>query len=209
MKRAFFILLWGFSVEYAKFIVSGEDKKTLGGVKNVLTQNGHIFLGYTKMPFNLLRHVRSLHPELVIIEVGNTFRDLKPILEVIDEELLAACILLLDYRNDEIFGFLSKTRIMTYIAKPLFDDVLIQIIDISLANRKRILEYEEKVKRLNNTLESRKVVEKAKWILVEQEGLTEEEAYEVIRRKSRDNRMPMRDVAEAIILTRGPGRTID
>ncbi|MFZ5986536.1 MAG: ANTAR domain-containing response regulator, partial [Bacillota bacterium] len=61
----------------------------------------------------------------------------------------------------------------------------------------------QKVKKLNDTLESRKIVEKAKWILVEQNGLSEAEAYEAIKKKSRDNRMPMKSIAEALILTRG------
>lgn len=190
-------------MEFAKFIVSGEDKKTLAGVKNALASSGHIFVGYSKEPVNILRHIRNLSPELVVIEICNNFREMKQILEVIDEELLTACVLLLESRNDEIFDFLRKTRVVTYIAKPVFDEVLLQIADISLANYKRILEYEERVRKLNDTLESRKIIEKAKWILIEQEGLSETDAYEVIKKKSRDNRIPMREIAEAIILTRG------
>jgi len=189
-------------MNYAKFIVSGEDKKTLTAVKNMLTQSGHVFIGYSKEPFNLLRHVRSYAPELIIIDYSNNFTELRQILEIIDEELLAACIILLDVRNDEVFDFLKKARSVTYIAKPVYYEVLMQIVDISLANFSRILDYEQKVKKLNETLESRKAVEKAKWILVEQEKLSEAEAYEIIRKKSRDNRIPMRDIAEAIILAR-------
>ena len=189
-------------MEYSKFILCGEDKKVLGGIKNNLTVGGHIFLGYSKEPFNILRHIRHLTPDLVIIEVKNRFRELRQILEVVDEELLAACILLLDSRNDEIFDFLKNTKVITYIAKPVFEDTLLQIVDISLANYRRIIEYEKKVEKLNNSLESRKIVEKAKWLMVEQEGMSENEAYEMIKKKSRDNRMPMRDIAEAIILTR-------
>lgn len=192
-------------MEYAKFIVAGEDKKTLGQVKNTLSACGHIFAGYSKDSAGILRFVRSLTPDMVIIDAGSSFSSIKPVIEIIDEELLCACILLLDSRSDEIFDFLSKTRTVTYIAKPVFNEVVQQIADISLANLRRIFEYEDQVKKLNNTLESRKAVEKAKWILVEQDGLAESEAYNIIRKKSRDNRMPMRDIAEAIILTRGNG----
>ena len=196
-------------MEHAKFIVSGEDKKVLAGIKNILCQSGHIFLGYSKEPVNIIRHIRSYMPDLVIIEVRNRFRSLKQILEIVDEEMLAACILLLDSRSDEVFDFLRKTKTITYMIKPIFEEVLLQIVDISLANFSRIQDYEQMVKKLNDTLESRKFVEKAKWILIEQQGLTEEEAYEVIRKKSRDNRLPMREIAEAIILTRGIGRGKD
>ncbi len=190
-------------MEYAKFIVSGQDKKVLAGIKNSLTSSGHIFVGYSSDPSNVLRHVRSLQPDLLIIEVQNSFKELKPTIEMIDEELLAVCILLLESRNDDIFDFLRRTRVATYISKPVFEEVLLQITDLSLGNFRRVKEYEERLKQLNNTLESRKIIEKAKWILVEQDGYSESDAYEIIKKKSRDNRIAMRDIAEAIILTRG------
>ena len=189
-------------MEYAKFIVSGQDKKVLAGIKNTLTAYGHIFVGYSGSPSNVLRHVRGIQPDLLIIEAQSDFKELKQALEIIDDELLASSILLLDSRNDEIFEFLRNTKAATYIAKPVFEEVLLQIVDLSLNNFLRIKEYENKVKQLNNTLESRKIIEKAKWVLVEQEGYSEAGAYELIRKKSRDNRMTMRDIADAIILTR-------
>lgn len=190
-------------MEYGKFIISGEDKKTLSNIKNALVSNGLTFIGYAREPMTVLRHVRSCMPDLVVIEVCNNFKDLRQSLEVMDEELLAACVLILETRQDEVFEFIRKSRVMTYVAKPVFDESIIQIADLSLINYKRVIDYEERVKKLNNTLESRKLVEKAKWLLVQQEGMNEAEAYDVIRKKSRDNRMPMRDIAEAIIMTRG------
>jgi two-component system, response regulator PdtaR len=193
----------GIRVEYGKFIIIGEDKKVLSGVKNAVISSGHIFIGYSKEPFNILRYVRGSSPDLLIIEVCNNFKVLKPILEVIDEDLLAACVLIVDGRNEELTEFMRTTRVLTYISKPVFDETLLQIVEISLMSYKRMLDYEQKVRKLNDTLESRKVVEKAKWILVQKDGLTETEAYEAIKKKSRDNRMPMREIAEALILTRG------
>lgn len=190
-------------MEFGKFIVSGEDKKSLSSIKNVLTASGHIFIGYVKEPQAILRHIRGHTPDLVVIDIGSHFRELRPTLEVLDEEMLTACILLLESRNDEVFEFLTKTRSMTYMAKPVFEEVILQMSDMVLMNVKRLREYESKVKKLNDTLESRKRIEKAKWILVEQQGLRENEAYEIIKKKSRNNRIPMRDIADAIIMTRG------
>lgn len=190
-------------MEYGKFIISGEDKKTLVNIKNCLISSGHTFIGYAREASTVLRHIRSCVPDFIIVEVCNNFKDLRHSLEVIDEELLAACILIMETRQDEVFDFIRHSRVMTYVAKPVFDESMIQIADLSIINFRRVLEYEDRVKKLNNTLESRKIVEKAKWLLVEQEGMNEAEAYDVIRKKSRDNRMPMRDIAEAIIMTRG------
>lgn len=189
-------------MEYARFILCGQDKKLLSGVKNVLAANNYIFTGYSSDLSNLLRQVRGSQPELVIVSIASDFKALKPVIEVIDDDLLAACILLLESRNDEIFEFLRSSRAATYIAKPFYGEILLQMTDMAVANYKRVLDYEDKLRKLNNSLESRKVIEKAKWLLVEQEGMSEQEAYDVLRKKSRDNRMPMREIAEAILITR-------
>ncbi len=190
-------------MEYARFMLCGQDKKLLAGIKNVLTANGHIFTGYSINPFSVLRQVRGSQPELVIFDITGGFREFKPVIEVIDDDLLAACIILLDSRSDEVFEFLRASRTATYIAKPVFGEVMLQIAELAVTNYLRVLDYEGKLKELNNALESRKVIEKAKWLLVEQEGITEKEAYDVLRKKSRDNRMAMRDIAEAILIARG------
>lgn len=190
-------------MEYVKYIMSGEDKKTLITAKSILSASGYLFLGCPKDPSGILRCIRSTSPDLVIFDINGDFSSLRPVLEVLDDELLSACLLLLNNKDDEIMEFMNKARVVTFIAKPLQHETLTQIADISVMNFKRILEYEQKIKKLNDTLESRKAVEKAKWILVKQEGLSESDAYDVIRKKSRDNRISMRDIAEAIILTRG------
>jgi response regulator NasT len=190
-------------MDCSKFIISGEDKRTLTIFKNILVSSGHVFIGYLKEPTNLLRCIRTNAPDLVIVEAANDFTELKRVLEIVDEEILAACVVVMNTRNEKIIEFIKERRVLSYVVKPVFEEPALQVIDISLLNYNRIVEYERKVKKLNETLESRKVVEKAKWILVQKDGYTEEAAYEVIRRKSRDNRIPMKDIAEALILTRG------
>lgn len=186
-----------------KFILAGGDKKTLAYIKKVLAASGYIFIGYSKEPYDMLRHIRSRAPDLVIIEVSNNLAEFRSILQVIDEELLAACILVLETKNDEVLNLLRDSRVMTCITKPIFEEVVVQVAEIVLLNHRRLEEYEQKVKKLNEILESRKVVERAKWILVERQNITEAEALEIIRRKSRDKRRPMKEIAEAIILAQG------
>ncbi len=190
-------------MEHSKFILFGDDKEVLSSFKHALVANGHVFIGYSRDYHNILRHIRSCCPELVVIEAANRFREITGTLEVLDEELLAACILVINVRNDEVINFLRNSRIITYMTKPVFDEAILQIADLTRMNYQRVLEYEQKVRKLNDTLESRKIVEKAKWILVEKEGYTELEAYELIKKKSRNNRITMKDIAKAIILAKG------
>lgn len=190
-------------METVKFILFGNDKKTLSIFKSALISNGHVFIGFSNDVHSVLRHIRRCYPDFIVIEIGNNFKEIRYILEVLDEELLAACVLVFETRNDEILNFLRSSRVLTYLTKPVFEESVLQIVDLTLMNYRRVVEYEKKVKKLNDTLESRKVIEKAKWILVEKEGHTESEAYAMIKKKSRDNRITMKEIAQAIILARG------
>ena len=67
----------------------------------------------------------------------------------------------------------------------------------------RVLKLEQKLKKVSESLESRKAVEKAKWMLVQKYGISEEEAYEKTREKSMDIRMSMKSIAEALLLSHG------
>lgn len=190
-------------MEAAKFLLFGNDKKTLSKIKSALVSNGYVFVGYSNDFHSILRHIRRCCPDFIIIEFSNNFKEIRYMLEVLDDELLAACILVFDTRSDEIMEFLRNSRVLTYLTKPVFDESVLQIVDLTLINFRRVVEYEKKVKKLNDTLESRKIIEKAKWILVEKEGHTESEAYALIKKKSRDNRITMKEIAQAIILAKG------
>ncbi len=190
-------------MESYKYIVTGQDKNSLAAIKQILCSCGHIFLGYSQETQNILRHIRRTSPDVVIIEAYNDFTELRPLLEILDEELLAVCILVVKEKTDEICEFLWNTRNVGLITLPVNEESVMQIVDMSYLNFRRILDYEEKVKKLNEALENRKIVERAKWVLVEDNGISENDAYELIRKRSRDGRLPMREIAEAILMVKG------
>ena len=74
-------------------------------------------------------------------------------------------------------------------------------IEVALALYSEIRALEEKTRTLTEQLETRKVVERAKGLLMEKQGLTEQEAFRKIQKASMNNRKSMREVAEAILLT--------
>jgi len=74
-------------------------------------------------------------------------------------------------------------------------------IEVTLARYSEFRALEEETKSLSEKLETRKVVERAKGLLMEKQGLSEQEAFRKIQKASMNNRKSMREVAEAILLT--------
>jgi response regulator NasT len=128
-------------------------------------------------------------------------RELRSTLNTIDEEMLCACVMIGNYSDVELMSLIEKYKVISFCPKPLNKEILLHTIEMANLNYKRVFGLSQKLKEMTENYESRKVIEKAKWILMERNGLTESEAYERIRKKSMDNRMTMRSIAEAIIFT--------
>jgi response regulator NasT len=87
-----------------------------------------------------------------------------------------------------------------YLVKPFREADLVPAIEVALARFNEFRAMEQQVGDLEDALETRKFVDRAKGILMDTQGLTEAEAFRKIQKMSMNTRKPMKDVAEAIIL---------
>lgn len=96
-----------------------------------------------------------------------------------------------------------KSGAMAYLIKPLRKGELSPAIELAISRFQEVVSLQRENETLKENLESRKVIERAKGMLMEQRGLTEEQAYSLIKKASMNMRKPMMDVAEAIVLAEG------
>ena len=95
----------------------------------------------------------------------------------------------------------GESVVSTILAKPVRENELTAALVLSLAAARRVDKLKEEVATLKESIESRKVIEKAKGRLMERDKLTEAEAFRSMQRLAMDRRIPMRRLAEAILLT--------
>jgi response regulator NasT len=93
-----------------------------------------------------------------------------------------------------------EAGVVAYLVKPYREEDLTPAIEVALARYREFQELQKQVTDLQQALETRKLVDRAKGILMDKQGLTEAEAFRKIQKMSMDNRKAMKDVAEAIIL---------
>lgn len=184
-----------------KYIVAALDNPLQIMVRNILNPNGYTFLGNCSDAISLMRLVRSFHPDFIVVDIGIQHSDVRSCIETIDDEMLCASILLGEYKDTGIFSIIEKSNAISYCPKPLNRDILLHTVEMANINYKRVFGLDNKLKQMTENYESRKVVERAKWILMDRDGLSEKDAYERMRNKSMNSRMTMKDIAEAIICT--------
>jgi len=97
----------------------------------------------------------------------------------------------------------KQAGVMGYLVKPLRAEELGPTIELAITRFQDFLSLREENSTLKVNLEARKLIERAKGLLMEQRKLTEEQAYTLIKKTSMNMRKPMVDVAQAIILAGG------
>ena len=95
----------------------------------------------------------------------------------------------------------KRAGVMGYLIKPLREGELLPAIELAISHFQEFVALQKENENLKKTLEARKVIERAKGILMKRERLSEPEAFSLIQRKSMDMRKPMVEIAEAIILS--------
>ena len=144
---------------------------------------------------------RKLQPDLVVMDIKMPEVDGISAAEMLTRERIAPVVLLTAYSDQALVERAKEAGVVGYVVKPFREAELMPVIELSLARFEEFRTLQFEVGGLKDALESRKVVERAKGVLMDSQGLRESEAFHRIRKTSMDARKTMREVAEAILLT--------
>jgi response regulator NasT len=153
-----------------------------------------------------VNQARELRPDVVIMDIRMPDMDGIEAARVLTEERIAPVVLLSAYSQRELVQRAREAGVVAYLVKPYREEELSPAIEVALARFAEFKDLQKQVSDLQEALETRKLVDRAKGILMDKQGLTEAEAFRKIQKMSMDNRKPMKDVAEAIILAHQVGQ---
>ena len=142
-----------------------------------------------------------LRPDLVIMDINMPGMDGIAAAHELTRARVAPVLLLTAYSEQHLVERAREAGVVAYLVKPFREAELLPSIEIALARFAEFQTVEQEVHSLKEALETRKLIEQAKGILMETQGLKESEAFHRIRKASMDTRKSMREIAEAILLT--------
>jgi response regulator NasT len=183
-----------------RIIVVDSDATWRKNIKAMLAKMGYYVIGEAEEGMTGLKLVRTRQPDLVIIEAFLPGMDGHEVARIIHEDKLAPVILIASSTQQNLIEKAKLARVFAFLVKPELEYNLIPAVELALTNYQEIIKLEEKVKELKETLETRKIIERAKGILMETLKVPETEAFKRIQKQSMNKRISMRAVAEAIIL---------
>ncbi|HZC05519.1 MAG TPA: response regulator [Ktedonobacterales bacterium] len=183
-----------------RIILAEDDSVIRMDLREELQRQGYLVVGDVGDGQSAINLARELRPDLIIMDIRMPELDGIEAARVLTSERLAPVVLLTAFSDDELIERAREAGVVNYITKPWRQSDLKPAIEIALARFQEFREIESQVKTLEDQLATRKVVEKAKGVLMEKYKLTEQEAFRRIQKLSMNNRKSMREVAEAILL---------
>lgn len=181
-----------------KILIADSGEYSRKNLKDLLIKRGYKVFESTD-GLGTIRMCRTIYPELVIIDTMLWGMDVFEVGKIIEEDNLSTVIYSTNNVNQGFLNQVEKMKIYAYITKPINKENLYQIVNFSLINANRINNLQNKVDKLENKLKGRKIIDKAKGILMDKNNITEEEAYKLIRKESMDRCEGIEKTASRII----------
>ncbi len=189
-------------MERKRILIADDESLILMDLREMLTNLGYLVVGQASDGQSAVNMARELRPHIVIMDIKMPGMDGIDAAKVLTAERIAPVLLLTAYSQQDLVERAKEAGVVGYLVKPFHESNLAPAIEVTLSRFEEFQALEKEVEDLKEALETRKVVDRAKGILMDTQGLTEQEAFRRVQKMSMNTRRPMKEIAEAIILAR-------
>lgn len=183
-------------------ILVAEDETIIRlDLRALLEQAGFDVCGEARDGVEAVELARELEPDLAVMDVKMPRLDGIEAARRILEERPIPIVMVTAYGQGEIVSRAVEAGVFGYLVKPFREQDLLPAIQTARARHEELQALRAEAESLADALAARKAIERAKGVLMAKEGLTEQEAFERLRRASQLSGKPLKVVAEALIET--------
>ncbi len=181
-------------------VVIAEDEAIIRlDLKESLEEEGYEVVGEASRGDVAIDLVRELRPDLVMLDIKMPGVDGLTAARTIAAERLCAVLMLTAFSQREIIEEARDAGALAYLVKPFQKNDLIPAIEVAIGRFRELQQLDGEVDSLAEQLESRKVIDRAKGILIDDCAMREADAFTFIQRTAMSERSRMRDVADRIV----------
>jgi len=189
-------------LERTRVVIADDESIIRMDLREMLTNLGYLVVGEAGDGKSAVNQARELRPDVVIMDIKMPDMDGIEAARILTQERIAPVVLLTAFSQRDLVERAKEAGVVGYLVKPFRESDLGPAIEVALARFQEFRSLEKEVFDLQETLETRKLVDRAKGILMDTQGLNESEAFRKIQKMSMNTRKPMKEIAEAIILAR-------
>jgi len=181
-------------------VVIAEDEAIIRlDLRETLEEEGYEVVGETGRGDRAVELVRDLRPDLAILDIKMPHMDGLEAARIISGERICGVLMLTAFSQREVVEEARDAGALAYLVKPYQKSDLIPAIEVAIGRFRELQQLSGEVDSLGEQLESRKAIDRAKGMLIDQVGMKEGDAFTFIQRTAMSERSRMRDVADRIL----------
>ena len=181
-------------------VVVAEDEAIIRlDLKEILEEEGYEVVGETGRGDEAVQLVRDLDPDLAILDIKMPGMDGLSAAREIAGERRAAVLILTAFSQRDLIEQARDSGALAYLVKPFQRSELMPAIEVALGRFSEIRALEHEVKSLEDQMETRKVVDRAKGIVMDRHHYSEAAAFSFIQKTAMRERVTMKEIAQRII----------
>ena len=188
-------------MERIRVIIADDESVVCMDLREMLADLGYLVVGEAGDGRSAVSLARELRPDVVMMDVKMPDMDGIEATRILTEERIAPVVLLTAFSQRDLIDRAKEAGVVGYLVKPIQEADLAPAIEVALLRFAEFRELEREVDDLQDQLETRKLVDRAKGILMDTQSLSEAEAFRRIQKMSMNTRKSMKEIAQAVILT--------
>ena len=181
-------------------VVIAEDEAIIRlDLKETLEEEGYEVVGETGRGDKAVDLVRELRPDLAILDIKMPGMDGIEAARLITKDRICGVLVLTAFSQREVIEQARDAGALAYLVKPFQKTDLVPAIEVAIARFREMQALNGEVDALEEQLETRKSIDRAKGILIDQCSMSESDAYGFIQRGAMTHRSTMKAVADMVI----------
>ena len=187
------------SSEVTRVLIVDDNEEMLSRAAAVLELGCVVVVGAVKNGPAALQAAGSLRPDVIVLDIGMPGMDGLEAARLMVGEQLCGVLILTAFSQRELIEQARDAGALAYLVKPFQKSDLVPALELAYARHRELQALGSEVRSLEERLESRKLIDRAKGRLMDANGLTESEAFSFIQKRAMNDRVRMRDVAQLVI----------
>ncbi len=181
-------------------VVIAEDEAIIRmDLRETLEEEGYEVIGETGRGDQAVELVRGLQPDLAILDIKMPGMDGLDAARIINGEKICGVLMLTAFSQREVVEQARDAGALAFLVKPFQKSDLIPAIEVAMGRFRELRSLTGEIDALGEQLESRKVIDRAKGMLMDELSMSEHDAFAFIQRSAMSERTRMRDVADRIL----------
>ena len=186
-----------------KIMLVDQDSGRSAILRQALSDAGHEVVARIEPGRNLLREVQESQPDIVIVDMEAPGRDTLEQMREIGRDQPKPIILFSNKRDGDYIRQAVRAGVSAYVVDGLSRERVMPIVEVAMARFREFEALRQELQEAKSQLADRKDIDKAKGILMQRKGLSEDDAYKLLRKAAMDHNLKVAEVARTLLALEG------